>query len=130
MDKHCSNSLQLATALERNNQVSKVKYPFLPSHPQHQLAKKQMKLGGGIVTFELKGGLEQGRRFLDSLKMISHTPNLGDSRTIAVHPASTTHSKLTEDERQAVGITPGLIRIAVGLESIEDIIADVNQAIR
>lgn len=130
MDRHCSNALQLANALEGNAQVSKVKYPFLPSHPQHQLAKKQMRLGGGIVTFELKGGLEQGRRFLDSLKMISHTPNLGDSRTIAVHPASTTHSKLTEEERQAVGITPGLIRIAVGLETTQDIIADVIQAIR
>ena len=130
MDKHCSNSLQLATALESNSLVAKVKYPFLPSHPQQKLAQKQMKLGGGIVTFELKGGLEQGRRFLDSLKMISHTPNLGDSRTIAVHPASTTHSKLTEEERLAVGITPGLIRIAVGLENVEDIIADVNQAIR
>lgn len=130
MDKHCQNSLQLATALESHPQVSKVKYPFLPSHPQYDLAKKQMKLGGGIVTFELKGGLEQGRKFLDSLKMISHTPNLGDSRTIAVHPASTTHSKLTEPERLAVGITPGLIRIAVGLENVDDIIADVKQAIQ
>jgi O-succinylhomoserine sulfhydrylase len=130
MDKHCQNALELAKELESHPHVSKVKYPFLPSHPQHALAKKQMKLGGGIVTFELKGGLEQGRRFLDSLKMISHTPNLGDSRTIAVHPASTTHSKLTEPERLAVGITPGLIRIAVGLENIEDIIADVKQAIR
>jgi O-succinylhomoserine sulfhydrylase len=130
MDRHCQNALQLATALESHPQVSKVKYPFLHSHPQYELAKKQMKLGGGIVTFELKGGLDQGRKFLDSLKMISHTPNLGDSRTIAVHPASTTHSKLTEPERLAVGITPGLIRIAVGLENIEDIIADVRQAIR
>ena len=129
MDKHCQNALQLAKELESHPQVGKVKYPFLPSHPQHSLAKKQMKLGGGLVTFELKGGLEQGRWFLDSLKMISHTPNLGDSRTIAVHPASTTHSKLTEQERLAVGITPGLIRIAVGLENIEDIISDVKQAI-
>jgi O-succinylhomoserine sulfhydrylase len=130
MDRHCQNSLQLAIALESHPQVSKVKYPHLPSHPQYDLAKKQMKLGGGIVTFELKGGLEQGRKFLDSLKMISHTPNLGDSRTIAVHPASTTHSKLTEPERLAVGITPGLIRIAVGLENVGDIIADVKQAIQ
>jgi O-succinylhomoserine sulfhydrylase len=130
MDRHCQNALQLATALESHPQVSKVKYPFLPSHPQYDLAKKQMKLGGGIVTFELKGGLDQGRKFLDSLKMISHTPNLGDSRTIAVHPASTTHSKLTEPERLAVGITPGLIRIAVGLENVDDIIADVKQAIQ
>jgi O-succinylhomoserine sulfhydrylase len=130
MEKHCQNALELAKYLEGNQQVSVVKYPFLPSHPQHALAKKQMKLGGGLVTFEVKGGLEQGRRVLNGLKMISHTPNLGDTRTIAIHPASTTHSKLTEQERLAVGITPGLIRIAVGLESIEDIVADIEQAMK
>jgi O-succinylhomoserine sulfhydrylase len=130
MERHCSNSLALAKHLENQQEVIKVKYPFLPSHPQYELAKKQMKLGGGIVTFEIKGGIDQGRRFLNSLKMISHTPNLGDTRTIAIHPASTTHSKLTDDERAAVGITPGLIRIAVGLEDINDIIADVQQAIQ
>jgi O-succinylhomoserine sulfhydrylase len=129
MERHCQNALTLAQHLEKHPDVSKVKYPFLPSHPQHELAKKQMKLGGGIVTFEIKGGLDQGRRFLNSLQMISHTPNLGDTRTIAIHPASTTHSKLTDDERAAVGIMPGLIRIAVGLEDINDIIGDVNQAI-
>jgi O-succinylhomoserine sulfhydrylase len=129
MERHCSNSLALAKHLEGDAEVIKVKYPFLPSHPQYELAKKQMKLGGGIVTFEIKGGIDQGRKFLNSLKMISHTPNLGDTRTIAIHPASTTHSKLTDEERAAVGITPGLIRIAVGLEDISDIIADVQQAI-
>jgi O-succinylhomoserine sulfhydrylase len=129
MDRHCQNALALARFVEAHSQVAKVKYPFLPSHPQHALAKKQMKLGGGLVTFEVKGGLEQGRKFLNALTMISHTPNLGDTRTIAIHPASTTHSKLTEAERQAVGITPGLIRIAVGLEDVADIIADVEQAI-
>ena len=129
MDRHCQNALELATFLEGHKDVLKVKYPFLPSHPQYALAKKQMKQGGGIVTFEVKGGLDQGRKFLNSLKMISHTPNLGDTRTIAIHPASTTHSKLTEPERAAVGITPGLIRIAVGLENIKDIIQDVQQAI-
>lgn len=129
MERHCQNALTLAQHLEKHADVSKVKYPFLPSHPQHELAKKQMKLGGGIVTFELKGGLDQGRRFLNALQMISHTPNLGDTRTIAIHPASTTHSKLTDDERAAVGIMPGLIRVAVGLEDISDIIGDVNQAI-
>jgi O-succinylhomoserine sulfhydrylase len=129
MDRHCHNALTLAQHLEKHPDVVKVKYPFLPSHPQHELAKKQMKLGGGIVTFEIKGGLDQGRRFLNSLKMISHTPNLGDTRTIAIHPASTTHSKLSEDERAAVGITSGLIRIAVGLEDVTDIIGDINQAI-
>lgn len=129
MERHCSNALALAQYLESHSEVLRVKYPFLPSHPQYPLAQKQMKLGGGLVTFEVKGGLEQGRRFLNALKMISHTPNLGDTRTIAIHPASTTHSKLTDEERAAVGINPGLIRISVGLENINDIIADVEQAI-
>jgi O-succinylhomoserine sulfhydrylase len=129
MDRHCDNALALATYLEKHSEVLSVKYPFLPSHPQHALAKKQMRLGGGLVTFEIKGGLDRGRRFLNALKMISHSPNLGDTRTIAIHPASTTHSKLTDAERAAVGITPGLIRIAVGLENVKDIIADVDQAI-
>jgi O-succinylhomoserine sulfhydrylase len=129
MDRHCSNALAIAHYLEKNEKVLKVKYPFLASHPQHELAKKQMKLGGGLVTFEIKGGLDQGRNFLNALKMISHTPNLGDTRTIAIHPASTTHSKLTDAERAEVGITPGLIRIAAGLENAEDIISDIDQAI-
>jgi O-succinylhomoserine sulfhydrylase len=129
MDRHCQNALTLANHLEKHSDVARVKYPFLASHPQHALAKKQMKQGGGLVTFEIKGGLEKGRNFLNSLKMISHTPNLGDVRTIAIHPASTTHSKLSEDERAAVGITSGLIRIAVGLEDVNDIIADIDQAI-
>jgi len=129
MDRHCQNALALAQHLEKNPQVVTVKYPFLPSHPQHALAKKQMKQGGGLVTFEVKGGLDQGRKFLNSLRMISHTPNLGDTRSIAIHPASTTHSKLTEEERLAVGITPGLIRISCGLEDIRDIVADITQAI-
>lgn len=129
MDRHCQNAFELARHLENHPDVLFVKYPMLPSHPQFQLAKKQMRLGGGLVTFELKGGLEQGRRFLDSLKMVSHSPNLGDTRTIAIHPASTTHSKLTDDERAAVGITPGLIRISAGLEDITDIIRDIDRAI-
>jgi O-succinylhomoserine sulfhydrylase len=129
MDRHCQNALQLATFLETQQQVLKVKYPFLASHPQHALAKKQMRLGGGIVTFEIEGGIDRGRKFLNALKMISHSANLGDTRSIATHPASTTHSKLSDAERMAVGISPGLIRISVGLETIEDIIADVKQAI-
>jgi len=130
MERHCENALALANYLEKHDQVSRVKYPFLPSHPQHALAKKQMRLGGGLVTFEVKGGIEQGRKFLNALKMISHTPNLGDTRTIAIHPASTTHSKLTDAERLAVGITAGMIRISAGLEHVDDIIADVEQAIQ
>ena len=129
MEQHCKNALALASRLESNAEVLKVNYPFLPSHPQHALAKKQMRHGGGIVTFELKGGIDSGRKFLNSLQMISHSANLGDTRSIATHPASTTHSKLTNEERLAVGITPGLIRISTGLENIQDIVADVEQAI-
>ena len=129
MDKHCANALQLAKFLEGHEEVEVAKYPFLPSHPQHELAKKQMKLGGGLVTFEVKGGIARGRRFLDALKMLSLSANLGDTRSIATHPASTTHSKLSDDERMAVGISPGLVRISVGLETIEDIIADIDQAL-
>ena len=129
MERHCHNALTLAHYLESHSEVVKVKYPFLPSHPQHTLAMKQMKLGGGVVTFEIRGGIDRGRKFLDSMKMISHTANLGDTRTIATHPASTTHSKLTDAERAAVGITPGLIRISAGLEDVQDIIADIDQAI-
>jgi O-succinylhomoserine sulfhydrylase len=129
MDRHCLNAYEIARFLEGHPQVIRVKYPMLPSHPHFALAKKQMRLGGGLVTFEVKGGLEQGRAFLNALKTISHTPNLGDTRTIAIHPASTTHSKLTEDERLAVGITPGLIRISAGLEDLNDLIRDIDQAI-
>ncbi|MDZ7648002.1 MAG: aminotransferase class I/II-fold pyridoxal phosphate-dependent enzyme [Cytophagales bacterium] len=129
MEQHCTNALALATALEKNKNVEKVKYPFLKAHPQYQLAKKQMRLGGGVVSFEVKNGIEGGRKFLNALKMISHSANLGDSRSIATHPASTTHSKLSEEERLSVGITPGLVRISAGLENIQDIIIDVEQAL-
>jgi len=129
MDRHADSALKLAGALQGHPAISWVKYPFLATHPQHETAKKQMRNGGGIVTFELKEGLAAGRRFLNGLKMLSMTNNLGDSRSIASHPASTTHSKLTEAERQAVGITPGLIRISVGLEHLDDILNDILQAL-
>lgn len=129
MDKHADNAMKLAQHLQGHQKLSMVKYPFLPSHPQYAIAKKQMSNGGGIVTFELKGGLEAGRRFLNALKMLSVTNNLGDSRSIASHPASTTHSKLSSEEKKAVGITDGLVRISVGLEYIDDIIADIEQAL-
>ena len=129
MDKHADNALKLATALQSHPAVNQVKYPFLPTHPQYEIAKKQMRSGGGIVTFDLKGGMESGRKFLNALQMLSMTNNLGDSRSIASHPASTTHSKLTDAERAAVGITPGLIRISAGLEHIDDILADIVQAL-
>jgi O-succinylhomoserine sulfhydrylase len=129
MERHASSAFFLAEALQGHAKVNWVKYPFLASHPQHGIAKKQMKDGGGIVCFELKGGVEAGRKFLDSLKILSLTANLGDSRSIASHPASTTHAKLTEEERQTVSITPGLIRISVGLEHKEDILQDILQAL-
>ncbi len=129
MEKHCEHALALSEFLENHEEVIHVNYPFLPSHPQYTLAKKQMRLGGGLVTFELKGGVERGKRFLNALKMLSFTANLGDTRTIATHPASTTHSKLSDEERAAVGITPGLVRISVGLEHLEDIKTDLVQAI-
>ena len=129
MEKHASNALHLAKALQNHIKLSWVKYPFLRDHPQYEIAKKQMANGGGILTFEIKGGVDGGRKFLNALQMLSMTNNLGDSRSIASHPASTTHSKLTEEERSAVGITPGLIRISVGLEHPEDILNDILQAL-
>lgn len=126
MDRHSENALKVAQWLENHPTVELVKYPFLPSHKKYTIAKKQMKAGGGIVTFVIKGGIEKGRQFLDNLQMISLTANLGDTRTIATHPASTTHSKLSEEERLEVGILHGLIRISVGLEHIDDIIADIK----
>ena len=130
MEKHSSNALSIAKNLEGNNQVKWVKYPHLESHPQYEIAIKQMKWGGGIVSFEIEGGLEAGRAFLDKLKMFSLSANLGDTRSIATHPASTTHSKLTPEQRAEVGISDGLIRLSIGLETLEDIWADVEQALK
>jgi O-succinylhomoserine sulfhydrylase len=129
MDRHCENALKVASYFEGNTEIDFVKYPFLPSHPQYDLAKKQMKQGGGIITLNLKGGLARAQKFIDSLQMISITPNLGDSRSIITHPASTTHSKLSVDERAKVGISDGLVRLSVGLEHFEDIIQDVERAL-
>ncbi|GGG34703.1 O-succinylhomoserine sulfhydrylase [Dokdonia pacifica] len=129
VEKHCENALALAKQLEKHPRVKQVRYPFLPSHPQFELAQKQMKLGGNIVTIEIEGGLESGRAFLNAIEMCSLTANLGDTRTIVSHPASTTHGKLSVEERQSVGITDGLIRISVGLEHVHDIIQDVEKAL-
>ena len=129
MEKHAQNALQLAQQLQHHPRISWLKYPYLEDHPQYAIAKKQMSNGGGLLTFEIKGGLTSGQKFLNALKMISVTNNLGDSRTIASHPASTTHSKLSEAERSAVGISPGLIRISVGLEHSSDIFEDIHQAL-
>lgn len=129
VDKHCENALKVAEFLEQQKNVKLVKYPFLKSHPQYKIAIKQMKQGGNIVAFEVKGGIDAGRKFLNALKMCSLSANLGDTRTIVTHPASTTHSKLSEAERLETGITDGLVRVSVGLENVNDIIEDLKQAL-
>jgi len=129
VDRHCENALKLAEFLESHPKVNWVKYPFLKSHPQYDVAKKQMKLGGNIVAFEVQNGVEGGKTFFDSIKMASLSANLGDTRTIVTHPASTTHSKLAVEDKLAVGITDGMVRCSVGLEHIDDIIADIKQAL-
>jgi len=129
MERHASNAVFIAKSLEGHPKIKSLKYPFLPSHPQYEIAKKQMFNGGGIVCFDLAGGLESGRNFLNNLALLSLTANLGDTRSIASHPASTTHAKLSEKERLSVNITPGLIRISVGLEYREDILNDILQSL-
>lgn len=129
VDRHCENALAVAEFLQGHQQVSSVRYPFLKSHPQYDIAVKQMKKGGNIVAFEVKGGIEGGRNFLNKIKMCSLSANLGDTRTIVTHPASSTHSKLSLEERKIVGITDGLIRVSVGLENISDIVEDLSQAL-
>lgn len=129
VDRHCENALKLATYLEGHKKIEWVKYPFLKSHPNHEIAKKQMKAGGCVVAFGVKGGLEAGREFFNGIRLLSLSANLGDSRSIVTHPASTTHSKLTTEERNAVGISDGMVRVSVGLEHIDDIISDIEQAL-
>lgn len=129
MERHSANAMWIAEKLQGHGKIKWLKYPFLSSHPQYEIAKKQMLSGGALFCFELKGGLAAGKKFLDSLQLLSMTANLGDTRSIASHPASTTHAKLSEEERQAVAITPGLIRISVGLEHREDVLADILQAL-
>ncbi len=129
LEKHCENALKVAEFLERHDKIDLVKYPFLKSHSQYEIAKKQMKLGGNVVAFEVKGGIEAGRDFLNAIKLCSLSANLGDTRTIVTHPASTTHSKLSQDDRLETGISDGLVRISVGLENVNDIINDLKQAL-
>ncbi len=129
VEKHAENAFKVAEFLETQKNVELVKYPFLKSHPQYKVAINQMKLGGNIVAFEIKGGIEAGRKFLDRIKMCSLSANLGDTRTIVTHPSSTTHGRLSEEDRLEVGITKGLVRVSVGLENATDIIADLEQAL-
>lgn len=129
VEKHCDNAEQIVDFLEQHSAVNEVRYPFSKTHPQYEIAKKQMKRGGNIIAFEVIGGLEGGQRFLNQIKLCSLSSNLGDTRSIVTQPASTTHSKLSAEERQAVQITDGLIRISVGLEAVADVIDDLNQAL-
>ncbi|MGE0568104.1 MAG: PLP-dependent aspartate aminotransferase family protein [Bacteroidia bacterium] len=130
MERHCENALFVAENLEGHEALDNVSYPYLKSHPHYDIAKKQMKAGGGIITITLKGGYEAAKQFMDKLEMILISPNLGDSRSIATHPASSTHCKLSEEERLSVGISPGLIRISIGLEHKEDILNDILSALK
>ncbi len=130
MDRHSANALALATWMQELDMVKNVRYPFLASHPGSAIAKKQMSQGGGLVTFEMEGGLVAGKQFLDNLQLCSLSANLGDTRTIVTHPASTTHNRLTPEDRQKVGITDGLIRVSVGLEHVEDLKADILQSLK
>lgn len=129
IDRHCKNAHVIAEKLEASQEINWVKHPFLKSHPQYALAKKQMLKGGNIIAFELKGGIDAGRNFINAIELCSLSSNLGDSRTIITHPASTTHSKLSEEDRLAVGITDGMIRLSVGLEHHEDIWNDLKNAL-
>jgi O-succinylhomoserine sulfhydrylase len=129
MAAHANNALALAQWLEAQPQVARVLYPGLPSHPQHTLAMTQQKAGGGIVAFDLKGGQDAAWRLIDATRMLSITANLGDTRTTITHPATTTHSRMTPEQRAAAGIGDGLVRIAVGLESLADIEADLARGL-
>lgn len=130
MEAHSANALKIAHWLEKQPNITKVYYPGLPSHPQHDLAKQQQQTGGGIVSFEVKGGKKAAWHIINSARMLSITANLGDTKSTLTHPASTTHSRISQDERNAAGITEGLLRIAVGLESVKDIIADLETGLK
>lgn len=129
VDRHCENALAVAEFLSAHPRVNWVKYPFLKSHPKYELARKQMRAGGCVVAFEVAGGVEGGRAFFDQIRLLSLSANLGDTRSIVTHPASTTHSKLTPEARLESGITDGMVRVSVGLEHPEDICADLGQAL-
>jgi O-acetylhomoserine (thiol)-lyase len=129
--QHCDNALAIATFLSRHPQVSWVTYPGLPRDPSHELAARYLKRGfGGIIGFGIKGGLEAGKKFINSVKLLSHLANIGDAKSLVIHPASTTHQQLTAAEQAAAGVTPDYIRLSIGLEAAEDIQADIEQALQ
>jgi len=129
MDRHCSNALAIAEALQAHPLVEWVTYPGLRSFPQYELAARQMKQSGGMIAFELKGGIEMGRRFMNALKLFTRAVSLGDAESLAQHPASMTHSTYTPEQRAHHGISEGLVRLSAGLEDVADLLADVEQAL-
>ncbi len=129
VERHCESALQIAQHLEGKTGLTRLLYPELDSHPQSALAMSQMKRGGSVVAFELEGGKDRAFRFLNALKIIDISNNLGDAKSLICHPSTTTHQRLTEEEREQVGITPGFVRLSVGLESVKDLKADLDQAL-
>jgi len=129
MQRHCDNALAVAGFLMDDPRVTFVNYPGLPSHPQHGLGKRQMRGASGLLAFGIRGGAEAGVRFIESAQLMSHLVNIGDTRTLVSHPASTTHRQLEPEQLAAAGVTPELVRISVGLESLDDILWDIDQAL-
>jgi O-acetylhomoserine (thiol)-lyase len=129
MERHCANALAVAEFLQRDKRVSWVSYPGLPEHPQHALVEKQMRGASGLLAFGVKGGLEAGVKFIESAQFMSHLANIGDTRTLIIHPASTTHRQLDAAQQIAAGVLPDMVRISVGLEHIDDILWDIDQAL-
>jgi O-acetylhomoserine (thiol)-lyase len=131
MERHCGNALRVAQLLEKHPAVQWVNYPGLPSHRDHAMAKRYLSAGAGaIVGFGIKGGLEAGKRFVSKVKLLSHLANIGDAKSLVIHPASTTHSQLTADEQQRAGVSPEFVRLSIGIEDVQDIIADIDQALK
>jgi len=131
MERHCENALKLAEFLQENKNVSWVNYPGLPDHPSYENAKKYLKNGfGSMLTFGIKGGFEAGKKFINSVELLSHLANVGDAKSLVIHPASTTHSQLTPEEQKGAGVTPDMIRVSVGIEDIKDICEDIEQALQ
>ena len=131
MPRHCENALKVAEFLKEHPKVSWVKYTGLPDHPSHQLARKYLKDGfGSIFNFGVKGGIEAGKKLIEGVEMISHLANVGDAKTLILHPASTSHSQLSDKEQLAGGVTPDLVRLSIGIEHVDDIIEDLDQALR
>src|SRR5690606_29848143 len=129
MERHCENALKVAEFLAAHPQVSWVRFAGLPDSPYHELAKKYLPRGAGaVLSFGIKGGMEAGVKFIEGVQFLSHLANIGDAKTLVIHPASTTHRQLSEEDLEKAGVGPDMIRISVGLESIDDILWDIDQA--